>query len=115
LGLLNRPGKPSGPDYLAHTSLDTKNGIIVDVHPSAGNINDCEPFIERLKVIQEKFELDIKNVGTDRCYDTTPIHHGLKTLEISFSLAPHKCRELICDIEFSPYEKWGEDIGRKYN
>lgn len=44
-GVLNRPGKPSGPHYLAHTSIDTENGIIVDIHPSAGSINDCEPYI----------------------------------------------------------------------
>lgn len=87
-GLLNRPGKPSGPHFLAHTSIDTKNGIIIDIHPSAGNINDCEPFIERLNVIQEKFDLNIKNVGADRGYDTTPIHHGLKTLEITGYITP---------------------------
>jgi transposase len=87
-GLLNRPGKPSGPHYLAHTSIDTENGIIVDIHPSAGNINDCEPFVERLKVIQEKFNLDIICVGADRGYDTTPIHHGLKTLEITGYISP---------------------------
>ncbi|WP_335524935.1 transposase, partial [Cytobacillus firmus] len=68
-GVLSRPGKPTGPHYLAHTSIDTKNGIIVDIHPSPGNINDCEPFVERLKVIQDKFELDIKSVGADRGYD----------------------------------------------
>jgi hypothetical protein len=52
-GLLSRPGKPSGPHYLADTSIDTENGIIVDIHPSAGYINDCEPFIQRLKVIKD--------------------------------------------------------------
>jgi hypothetical protein len=62
----------------------------VDVHPSAGNINDCEPFVERLNVIQEKFDLDIKNVGADRGYDTTPIHHGLNTLEITGYISPIK-------------------------
>ncbi|WP_342042132.1 IS1182 family transposase [Bacillus sp. OTU2372] len=87
-GLLKRPGKPLGPHYLAYTSIDTENGIIVDIHPSAGNINDCEPFVERLKVIQEKFDLDIKNVGADRGYDTTPIHHGLRTLEITGYISP---------------------------
>ncbi|AZU59878.1 IS1182 family transposase [Neobacillus mesonae] len=87
-GLLCRPGKPSGPHYLAHTSIDTENGIIVDIHPSAGNINDCEPFIERLKVIQDKFNLDINCVGADRGYDTAPIHHGLKTLEITGYISP---------------------------
>jgi transposase len=89
-GLLSRPGKPSGPHYLAHTSIDTENGIIVDIHPSAGNINDCEPFIERLKVIQDKFNLDINCVGADRGYDTAPIHHGLKTLEITGYISPIK-------------------------
>ena len=87
-GLLNRPGKPSGPHYLAHASIDTKNGIIVDIHPSAGNINDCEPFIDRLNVIQEKFELNIKNVAADKGYDKTKIHHGLKTLEITGYISP---------------------------
>lgn len=87
-GLLNRPGKPSGPHYLAHTSIDTENGIIIDIHPSAGNINDCEPFIERLKVIQDKFQLDIKKVGADRGYDTTPIHHGLSKLHIDGYISP---------------------------
>jgi transposase len=89
-GILSRPGKPSGPHYLAHTSIDTKNGIIVDIHPSAGNINDCEPFVERLNVVQEKFNLDIKSVGADRGYDTTPIHHGLKELEITGYITPTK-------------------------
>ncbi|MGW6384733.1 hypothetical protein ACWF6R_27140, partial [Peribacillus butanolivorans] len=65
-GLLNRPGKPSGPHFLAHTSIDTQNGIIIDIHPSAGNVNDCEPYVERLKVIKEKFHLNIKKVGADR-------------------------------------------------
>jgi transposase len=111
-GLLNRPGKPSGPHYLAHTSIDTENGIIVDIHPSAGNINDCEPFVERLKVIQDKFDLDIKNVGADRGYDTTPIHHGLKTLEITGYISPTQSntahhstsyREFIYDLETDTY------------
>ncbi|MCM3677198.1 IS1182 family transposase [Peribacillus simplex] len=87
-GLLNRPGKPSGPHYLAHTSIDTQNGIIIDIHPSAGNVNDCEPYVERLKVIKEKFHLNIKNVGADRGYDTTPIHHGLKKLGITGYISP---------------------------
>lgn len=111
-GLLNRPGKPSGPHYLAHTSIDAKNGIIVDIHPSAGNVNDCEPFVERLKVIKEKFNLDIKNVGADKGYDTTPIHHGLKTLEITGYISPTQSntahhstsyREFVYDGETDTY------------
>lgn len=82
LGLLSRPGKPSVPHYYCY-----KKGIIADIHPSSGNINDCGPFVERLKVIQDKFELDIKSVGADRGYDTT-INHGLKTLEITGYISP---------------------------
>ncbi|WP_142339169.1 transposase [Bacillus sp. AFS055030] len=40
--------------------------------------------------MQEKFELDIKNVGADRGYDTAPIHHGLKKLEITGYISPIK-------------------------
>ncbi len=87
-GVLNRPGKPKGPHYLAHTSLDAKHGIIVDIHPTAGNINDCEPYVERMKVVQEKFNLHFKAAGADRGYDTTPIHHGLKTLTIKGYISP---------------------------
>jgi transposase len=87
-GLLNRPGKPKGPHYLAHTSLDSKHGIIVDIHTSAGNVNDCEPYIERQKVIQNKFNLHFKAAGADKGYDTTAIHHGLKTLNIEGYISP---------------------------
>lgn len=100
-GVLSRPGKPTGPHYLAHTSIDTKNGIIVDIHPSPGNINDCEPFIERLNVIQDKFGLDIKSVGADRGYDTTPIHHGLHNLDITGYISPTKHDN---GFETTPYQ-----------
>jgi transposase len=102
-GLLNRPGKPSGPHYLAHTSIDTKNGIIVDIQPSAGNINDCEPFIERLNVIQEKFDLDIKSAGADRGYDTTQIHHGLKTLNITGYISPTESNTAYNTISYKEF------------
>jgi len=87
-GVLNRPGKPHGPHYLAHTTIDAAHGIIVDIHPTAGNVNDCEPFVERLKVTKEKFNLTIQKAGADRGYDTTQIHHGLTTLDITGYISP---------------------------
>ncbi|MGM0877934.1 MAG: hypothetical protein ACQEWV_25200 [Bacillota bacterium] len=87
-GFLNRPGKPKGPHYLAHTSLDSKYGIIVDIHPTKGSINDSAPFIERMKVIQDKFNLNFKAAGADKGYDKTVIHHGLKTLNIEGFISP---------------------------
>ena len=41
-------------------------------------------------MVQDKFDLDINNVGADRGYDTTPIHHGLKSLEITGYISPIK-------------------------
>jgi len=42
-GMLNRPGKPEGMHYLDHQSIDAKNGIIVDVAVTAGNVTDAAP------------------------------------------------------------------------
>jgi transposase len=89
-GLLNRPGKPKGPHYLAHTSFDSKHGIIVDIHPTAGNLNDSEPYVDRLKVIKDKFNLQYEGAAADKGYDTTSILHGLKTLNIESYISPIK-------------------------
>ena len=39
-------------------------------------------------MIQDKFNLQFKTAGADRGYDTTPIHHGLKTLSIDGYIPP---------------------------
>ena len=47
-GRLNRPGKPEGPHYLSHQSLDAKHGIIVDVTVTPGNVTDATPYLDRI-------------------------------------------------------------------
>jgi len=73
-GLLGRPHKPKGYHYLAHTTVDTAHGIIMDVHVTQGNLNDHEPFAKRLAVQQEKLGLDIQKVVADKGYDTSYVH-----------------------------------------
>ncbi|QGQ43894.1 IS1182 family transposase [Metabacillus sediminilitoris] len=107
-GLLNRPGKPGGPHYLAHTSIDAANGIIVDIHPTAGNLNDCELFVERLNVTQEKFGLDIKKAGADRGYDTTPIYHGLNSLGIIGYISPTESNSASDSTSYREFTYIGE-------
>ena len=42
-GMLKRPGKPTGPHYLSHQSVDPAHGIVVDVAVTPGNVNDSGP------------------------------------------------------------------------
>lgn len=81
-GLMSRPGKPGGFHYLGHASIDPKHGIITDMHVTPGNVNDHQPYIERVKVQKEKFHLKIKKAGADKGYDYADVHQGLEKLGI---------------------------------
>lgn len=82
-GLLKRPGKPSGFHYLSHTSLDAKNGIITDVHVTAANLNDFQPYIERIQIQKDKFSLLIQKTGADKGYDYPEVYYGLARMGIT--------------------------------
>ena len=87
-GYMNRPGKPIGFHYLSHTSIDAKHGIITDVHPTAGNLNDHIPFVERVKVQKGKLGLPIRKIGADKGYDCAEVHHGLEQNGIEGYITP---------------------------
>ena len=76
-GFLQRPGKPQGMHYLDHQSIDAKNGIIVDVAVTSGNVNDQMPFLDRIEYMREEVGLPIEAVGVDSAYDVGVIHHEL--------------------------------------
>jgi len=80
-GRLNRPGKPEGMHYLDHQSIDAKNGIVVDVAVTPGNMPDCVPYLDRIEYM-EKF-IDIEAVAVDSAYDTSLIHKELDELKIT--------------------------------
>ena len=56
-GFYKRKGKAEGMHCLSHGTVDTKNGIIIDVAATAGNVNDIQPYIERLDYIEEMIGL----------------------------------------------------------
>lgn len=79
-GWLCRPNKPDGFHYLAHQTIDSENGIIIDVDVTAGNTPDNMPYIEQIgRSIDALSEMNIKTeaVCADASYDTALIHKDL--------------------------------------
>ena len=72
-GMLKRPGKPAGPHYLSHQSVDIAHGIIVDVAVTPGNVTDSGPYLERIEYMQDHLKLPIKTAGADSAYGTSLI------------------------------------------
>ena len=88
-GRLNRPGKPEGMHYLDHQSIDAKNGIIVDVAVTPGNVTDATPYLDRLAYIRERFGLDIEKAGADSGYDVSLVHQELSEKGICLFTPPN--------------------------
>ena len=70
--------------YLSHETVDSKNGIIIDVAATAGNVNDSQPYIERLDYIEETLGLKIQAACADSGYDTNLINQQLSERNIDF-------------------------------
>ncbi len=68
-----RDGKPEGFFYLDHRTVDSKYAIITDVFVTPGNVNDVDPYIERLDRQIERFKFKTKYVGLDAGYFSNPI------------------------------------------
>jgi len=98
-GYLNRPGKPQGMHYLDHQSIDTKNGVIVDVAVTPGNINDATPYLDRIDYMREGIGLPIKAVGVDSGYDIALVHQELSESNIEI-YTPENDEEVWSTVEF---------------
>ena len=89
-----RDQKPKGFFYLEHRTVDSQNCIITDVHITPGNVNDVDPYLERLDYQIQKFGFEVKYVGLDAGYYTAPICKGLSDRKIkgaiAYRLGPHE-------------------------
>lgn len=74
---MTRDGKPQGFFYLDHRTVDSKYNIITDVHVTLGNVNDVDPYIERLDRQIDRFGFNVKYVGLDAGYFTNLIYRKL--------------------------------------
>jgi hypothetical protein len=81
-GFMHRDGKPKGFFYLDHRTVDSKANIITDVYVTPGNINDVEPYTERLKTQISKFGFETEYVGLDAGYNTNIICRDLSRMDI---------------------------------
>lgn len=81
-GYMHRDGKPKGFSYLDHRTVDSKVNIITDVYVTPGNVNDVEPYIDRLNVQKEKFGFDVQSVGLDAGYNVANVCRQLSLMGI---------------------------------
>lgn len=83
-GYYKRKGKAEGMHYLSHETVNSKNGITIDVAATAGNVNGSQPYIERLDYIGETIGLKIQAACADSGYDTNLINQQLPERNIDF-------------------------------
>jgi transposase len=79
--LMGRKGKSSGLCYLEHRSTDI-TGYITDVHITPGNVQDQEPYIDRIKRQKLTFKFPIKNAVADKGYGVGNVYKGLTDMNI---------------------------------
>lgn len=93
-GYMVRDNKPKGFFYLEHRTVDSKYNIITDVHVTAGNVNDVDPYLERIDRQIERFGFNVKYVGLDAGYFTASICKGICDRKIqpviAYRLGPHE-------------------------
>lgn len=89
-GFMHRDGKPQGFFYLDHRTVDAKANIITDVYVTPGNVNDVEPYIDRLKVQIEKFGFETEQVGIDAGYNTVYICKDLSEMGIKAAVGKRR-------------------------
>ena len=70
---MHREGKPKGFYYLDHRTVDSKCNIITDVYVTPGNVNDTQPYTERIFTQIEKFGFKVETVSADAGYNTAII------------------------------------------
>ncbi len=83
-GFCKRKGKAEGMHYLSHETVDSKNGIIIDVAATAGNVPDSQPYIERIDYIEKNLGLKMQEACADSGYDTNLINQQLSERGIDF-------------------------------
>lgn len=82
-GHMKRPGKPEGPHYLSHQTLDTDHGIILGVTVTPGDVHDSAPYLSHLEQIHRN-TIHLQAAAADSAYDFPLAHRELEKLGIDF-------------------------------
>ena len=86
-GHMNRPGKPRGPHYLAHQTVDTDHGIILDVTATPGDAYDSVPYLDQIERVHRDV-IRVQTAAADSAYDFPLAHRVLEDMGIDFCVVP---------------------------
>ena len=84
---MNRPGKPRGPHYLSHQTVDTDHGIILDVRTTPGDAYDSVPYLDQIEHVHRDV-LTIQKAAADVAYDFPLAHRVLEDASPDSFLIP---------------------------
>lgn len=88
-GHMKRPGKPEGPHYLVHETIDTDNGIIMGLTVTGGDSSDAAPYLEQIEEIHKNV-VRIQSATADSAYAFPVIHRAMHDLGISYYVYKRK-------------------------
>ncbi len=86
-GHMNRPGKPRGPHYLSHQTVDTDHGIILDVETTSGDVYDSVPYLDQIERVHRDI-IRVQTAAADSAYDFPLAHRVLEDMGIDFCVVP---------------------------
>ncbi|HIR19254.1 MAG TPA: IS1182 family transposase [Candidatus Pelethomonas intestinigallinarum] len=86
-GHMKRPGKPEGPHYLSHQTLDGDYGIITGLTVTPGDVYDSVPYLDQLEHIHQSV-IPIQAAAADSAYDFPLAHRVLEEHGIDFYVRP---------------------------
>lgn len=95
---MKRPGKPEGPHYLSHQTLDPDCGIITGVTVTPGDVHDSVPYLEHLEYIHKNI-VPIQAAVADSAYDLPLAHRVLEEHGIDFFVRPQPAHDRT-QVEF---------------
>ena len=84
---MNRPGKPRGPHYLSHQTVDTDHGIILDVETTSGDVYDSVPYLDQIERVHRDI-IRVQTAAADSAYDFPLAHRVLEDMGIDFCVVP---------------------------
>lgn len=89
---MKRPGKPEGPHYLSHQTLDPDYGVITRVTVTPGDVHDSVPYLDHLEYIQENV-IPIQAAAGDSAYDFPLAQRVLEERGIAFYVRPQPAHD----------------------
>ena len=97
-GHMKRPGKPEGPHYLSHQTVDSEHGVILGVTVTPGDVHDSVPYLGHLEQIHRTV-MPLQAAAADSAYDFPLAHRELEKLGIQFFVRPQPTQDRT-QVEF---------------